>query len=684
MTVNNPRCPSEHLSSSLTSAWRGSLGERQAVLPKSGYLIPAGLPSRQRRLLNADPRRSHLLDGRAETGMHPASAQCLRRLPQRPPFGPDRSRSYERDRKGQVHVSPVAIGLSRCSGQASVLSLPARYKPGRSPGSVASRSLAGYMRGLRQVYALDREALPTPWLNRSSPGHTERPRPGASPKPSTISRAPGIAARRPSHDYMAKVTQVTEGLIPVLVGLRDPAGLDAPPFPGPQERSRLDGNGIGWTDLGADPRWIGMESSDCAAALHPGIYHSEGARERDRYIAGATRRGETAVLVSTIGNADGTRRNPLSVYDASVSLSLEAGSVCGRRLPQGATVGLAGNLNRADHDLALRLTNRAPGAWWSLKLEASEVVFDGGGGPLGTVGPDGNLVPILTDGLGDPVVAVWTSLELDLRWYIVPYGTDWPTLIDWLVQQALPAYVPDAQRRARSRAHVDEAQQTAEETAARLAITELDERYERDKEALERRLRTASEEATPVRDGLLYGTGGVLADAVRTVLTAAGFEVQDLDAKLGGSKSADLLAVRDATRCLIEVKSASGNASEGLVGDLQRHISTWPTLQPAQLPLTHAALVVSHQCRRPPRERASQVYTRPEFVAALPFPVTSAQQLFDWWRTADWPAIRNAVVATPPQDPPDSAPTPGAQSHDGSARDPRRSRLLRWRGKAES
>jgi hypothetical protein len=84
-----------------------------------------------------------------------------------------------------------------------------------------------------------------------------------------------------------------------------------------------------------------VESSACAAALNPGIYHRDGARERDRYIAGAARRGETAVLVSTIGNADGTHRSPLSVYDASVFLSLESGSVCGRRLPQGATIGLA-------------------------------------------------------------------------------------------------------------------------------------------------------------------------------------------------------------------------------------------------------------------------------------------------------------------------------------------------------
>lgn len=126
-----------------------------------------------------------------------------------------------------------------------------------------------------------------------------------------------------------------------------------------------------------------MESSDCAAALQPRIYHSDGARERGRYLAGAARRGEMAVLVSAIGNADGTHRNIFSAYDASVSLSLESGSVCGRRLPQGATVRPAGDLNRADRDLALRLKNRAPGAWWSLKLEASEVLFDGGGGPLG-------------------------------------------------------------------------------------------------------------------------------------------------------------------------------------------------------------------------------------------------------------------------------------------------------------
>ena len=47
MTTNNPRCPWEHLSSSLTSAWRESLGERQAVLPETrlsdARQVPRGL-----------------------------------------------------------------------------------------------------------------------------------------------------------------------------------------------------------------------------------------------------------------------------------------------------------------------------------------------------------------------------------------------------------------------------------------------------------------------------------------------------------------------------------------------------------------------------------------------------------------------------------------------------------------
>jgi hypothetical protein len=186
-----------------------------------------------------------------------------------------------------------------------------------------------------------------------------------------------------------------------------------------------------------------------------------------------------------------------------------------------------------------------------------------------------------------------------------------------------------------------------------------------------------------MRDGLLYATGGELASAVGALLTAAGFEVHDLDAELGGPKSADLLATQGPTRCLVEVKSAGGNAGEGLVSDLQRHVSTWTSLRPEQQPVTHAALVVSHQCRRPPCERSSQVYSRPEFVSALPFPVISALQLFDWWRTADWAAIRVAMMASGPLNPPTGTPLASPQAQNGLGREPFLGPLLRWRRKTE-
>jgi hypothetical protein len=91
--------------------------------------------------------------------------------------------------------------------------------------------------------------------------------------------------------------------------------------------------------------------------------------------------GTTGHLGALAGSAGSTHRNPLSVYDASVSLSLESGSVCGRRLPPGAAVG---------------------------------------------------------------------------------------------VQQALPAYVPGALRRARSWGHVDEDLQTTEEAGARQELADLE------------------------------------------------------------------------------------------------------------------------------------------------------------------------------------------------------------------
>jgi len=46
-----------------------------------------------------------------------------------------------------------------------------------------------------------------------------------------------------------------------------------------------------------------METSDCAATLEPGYFHNSGIGERERFLAGARIRGESALLVCTIGDA---------------------------------------------------------------------------------------------------------------------------------------------------------------------------------------------------------------------------------------------------------------------------------------------------------------------------------------------------------------------------------------------
>ena len=146
-----------------------------------------------------------------------------------------------------------------------------------------------------------------------------------------------------------------------------------------------------------------------------------------------------------------------------------------------------------------------------------------------------------------------------------------------------------------------------------------------------------------IRDGLLYGTGRELVEAVTQVLTAAEFAVYDLDVKLGGTRSADLLATNVGRSCLIEVKSAGGNAGESLIGDLLRRLAAWPRVRPDQ-PISRGVLIVNHQHRKPPRERAEGVYDRPE---AAPLPVLSTRQLFDWWRRSNWDAVHNAILGHP-------------------------------------
>jgi len=388
-----------------------------------------------------------------------------------------------------------------------------------------------------------------------------------------------------------------------------------------------------------------METSDCAAALDPSVFHSHGADEWQRFLAGAGGRHETALVIATVGNAeDDSPRSVLSRYDASVNLPDFRYSISGRRLPVGTRRALAPELSPADRDLALRLLNRPPEApWWALTL-SGRTVEPGAWGPTITFAPEGELRPILVDALGDPVVAAWISPGGDQCWYIIPDATDWNGLVDWLIRQALPAYVPDALRRARSPHFVDPDLQTQAESIARQALADMVVRHAEEKARLDDELERARAAAEGVRYGLLYGTDRQLVDAVDAVLTDAEFATVNLDEELGGTRSADLLATFQQQRRLIEIKSTSGNAPEALVGDLQRHLATWPELRP-QEPVGGGVLIVNHQHKMEPYRRSPQVYTRPEFVNALTVPVIETRTLFDWWRVSDWRSIRDAVLA---------------------------------------
>jgi hypothetical protein len=79
--------------------------------------------------------------------------------------------------------------------------------------------------------------------------------------------------------------------------------------------------GLDWQEHGLQPRWLGMETSDCVVALEPSIFHGHGAHELDRFLAGARMRDELALVVAVIGDIDDDRaRSVLSYFDSSIHL----------------------------------------------------------------------------------------------------------------------------------------------------------------------------------------------------------------------------------------------------------------------------------------------------------------------------------------------------------------------------
>ena len=448
----------------------------------------------------------------------------------------------------------------------------------------------------------------------------------------------------------------TETLIPIHIGLREPVAAP-PPVLGSVRNDRFVARPrdipllqpeFDWAAQGVTPRWIGMESGDCPAAIEPNIFHQHGGDELRRFLAGAASRSEIAVLVATIGNAnDDQPRGVFGRVGGSTLLLADAQAmISGARVPDRTTISLVPGLEGPERDLGLRLMSRPPDApWWSLSLCGLSTA--GAYGPSQQTQPPGMLQPILLDALSQPVAAVWVSDAEDQRWYLVPHQANWDSILGWLTTQAIPEFVPSVLRRLRSPLLRDRDLMTAAESAAEDGIEALNQEFERQRGVLQETLEEARAHADPVRDGLLFGTGKHLEQIVGGVLRDAGISVVDLDDAFGDTSSADLLGELDGRRRLIEVKSSSGNAPESLIGRLENHVRNWDA--PGRDKIEGGVLIVNHQHRLSPAARSTAVYDRSEFLRNLSAPVISTMQLFDWWRLGHWSSIRDAVFVSPPR-----------------------------------
>ncbi len=406
---------------------------------------------------------------------------------------------------------------------------------------------------------------------------------------------------------------------------------------------------LDWAGLGFEPRWVGFDTADCAVALQPSVFAGRGADEFARFRQGAKSRDEIALVISSIDDPEAESSAIRSIFGppgGSVSIGQTSTSVDGRLLGAEARVRLVNNLGDADGDLGRRLMNLNPAPrWHSFSLSGSTLSSYRG---TEHHPAEGRLLPILETELGEPVVAAWLSPDGVERRYIVPAETPSRLLLQWMVSHALPEFVPGAMRRARRQLGTDIFLMTRSERAARTALADFEANHVARKEELEAKLEEAQAAASAIREGLLYGTGQQLVDAVRAVLEAAGVTVVDLDEKFGDTKNADLLCTYGAHSRLVEVKGVSGNASERLYQDLLRHLREWTSL-PGSTEVDGGALILNHEHRKLPQERSGRPFKRPEFLAAQAEPIVTTLELFDAWRDEDRETVRRLLFGSAAQ-----------------------------------
>jgi hypothetical protein len=418
---------------------------------------------------------------------------------------------------------------------------------------------------------------------------------------------------------------------------------------GDSKRPPLTSESINWDELGMIPRWLGEDTSECVAAIQPKNFLNRGSAEWARFLNGAQQRRETALVISMVGGSE-ERTGVFGGPTAHVDLpAADFSSVGGRRIALASTPRVADGLGQADRDLALRVANirqrDSTSHWWSLHLNGA-YVESGGGGPSGQMAPVGTFTPLLTSVAEEVVAGVWVSNDGAVRHYVIPWLSSWKSVLDWLSRYAIPEYVPTAKRRIHARIGEEPELQTAREQAALSELARLEADYAARRSKVVQAVVDAQAEADALRHDLLFGSGDVLKDAVHKVLEDAGLAVEDVDTLLGQTGNTDLLVTVVGRYRLVEVKWASGGASEGLVADALRHLSTWPQFRP-DIAVEGITLIVSSQAKLHPLDRNPAVYTRREFVESLTTPVVGIMDLFNAWRTRDFDRIRALVSGLP-------------------------------------
>lgn len=407
-----------------------------------------------------------------------------------------------------------------------------------------------------------------------------------------------------------------------------------------QRRPPFAANDIDWDSHGLSPRWVGDDAATCAAAVDPSPFHNQGADEYSRFIAGAQRRGDRAIVVARMALKESATRSIFGNYD-SVPLVGHDGSVTGKQLGSGGKVRPSEGLTGADRDLAVRFAGSyRDGRLWALELTGTT---RSGGHGTEHLHPDGELLPLVVDDLDDPVLAVWIGAEGEQRVYVVPESAPTKLILEWLATQAIPEFAPTAYRESRpTRAYRDMFPTAAERHAAQ-ALKTFDDRTSREREALMQSLQTAHAAADDRRHLLLFGTGPDLEDAVAQCLRDASIDVVKVDELLGRTANADLLATIEGRRILIEVKSGRGNAGEQYYTDLETHLREWSAT--GQPPVHGGALIINHQLRIEPASRHQHPYSRPEFLLAQTHAIITTVKLLDLWREGAWADLANEIAA---------------------------------------